>query len=496
MLEKIDLDKKMGKKEFEEKYKELTYQLGELQRKYRESRIPLIILFEGLDSRGKSLIINNLIQSLDPRGFKFFYIQEPTEEERNRPFLWRFWNKTPSKGFISIMDKSWYKEIVLKRVNEHLENGVSYPEIKAFERQLARDGNVLVKFFIHTSEKNLENRIDELKKENNFPQILKENLKEKMEKYDAYIDAFEEMLESTDSDYAPWAFIEGDNIRFATIKVFMLLINIMESRLAENRNIMIVDEGMQMFDTKIAELNSSILDKVDLTLDLDKYEYEKELAQCQEKISSLAYNLYNSGIPTVILLEGWDAAGKGGLIKRITSAFDPRFYNVIPVGKPNDWEMSHHYLWRFWNEFPKKGNIHIFDRSWYGRVLVERVENLASQEEWKRAYKEINEMERSLVNFGTVVIKFWLHIDQEEQLNRFQEREETDYKQWKITDEDWRNREKWEEYKVAVDEMLYRTSTSYAPWNIIEFNSKRYGRIKAMKKIIEAFEKKIQTGSK
>lgn len=491
MLEKIDLDKKMGKKEFEERYEELTYRLGELQRKYKECRIPLIIIFEGLDARGKSQIINNLLQSLDPRGFKFFYIQEPTESEKSKPFLWRFWTKTPPRGLMSIMDKSWYKEIVLKRVEEKGSNGISYPEIKSFEKQLVQDGNVLVKFFIHTSKNKLEDRIKDLKKEENFPQILKENLKEKSEKYDDYIGAFEDMLESTDSDYAPWAFIEGNDIEFATIKVFMLLINIMESKLSDHNSSQGIQDGIKMFDPKISELNSSILDKVDLTQDIEKDEYGKELDKCKEQLSSLAYDLYNKKIPAVIVLEGWDAAGKGGLIRRVTSAFDPRFYNVIPIGKPNDWELSHHYLWRFWNEFPEKGNIHIFDRSWYGRVLVERVEGLASVEEWKRAYKEINEMEKSFVNSGAILIKFWLHIDQEEQHKRFKAREETEFKQWKITEEDWRNREKWNEYKVAVDEMLYRTSTSYAPWNIIEFNSKKYGRIKAMKKIIEAFEKRL-----
>jgi len=392
---------------------------------------------------------------------------------------------------MSIMDKSWYKETILKRAKKNEENGVSYPEIKAFERQLAKDGNVLVRFFIHTSEKNIDKRIDDLKKEENFPQALQENLKEKLDNYDKYIDAFEEMLESTDSDYAPWAFIEGDDINFATIKVFMLLINIMENRLLENKNLNSADDGMHMFDSEIADLNSSILDKVDLSKDMDKDDYEKELEKCKEKLSFLSYELVNKGIPAVIVLEGWDAAGKGGLIRRVTSAFDPRFYNVIPIGKPNDWEKSHHYLWRFWNEFPSKGNVHIFDRSWYGRVLVERVENLATKEEWRRAYKEINEMEKSIVNFGGIVLKFWLHIDKEEQLNRFEAREDKEHKKWKITEEDWRNREKWDDYKVAVDEMLYRTSTSYAPWDIIEFNSKKFGRIKAMKKIIEAFEEKI-----
>ena len=501
MLEKIDLDKKMGQKEFNEKLTPLSYRLAELQRECKEKGIPVVILFEGLDSVGKSLVINNLIQSLDPREFKFFYIQEPTEEEKGKPFLWRFWNKTPPRGLMSILDKSWYKEIVMKRVNQ--KNGVSdvdYPEIKSFERQLSRDGNVLVKFFIHSSAKNIKKRIEELNKDDHFPLIFRENLEEKLKHYEAYIKAFEEMLESTDSEYAPWAFVEGDNIHFATIKVFKLLIHILETKLREKDKecgpeISPLD-GVNLFNDEISELNSSILDKVDLTLGLDKGDYETRLGECQKKLRNLSYQLFNLGIPTVVVLEGWDAAGKGGLIRRTTSALDPRFYNVIPIAKPNDWEKSHHYLWRFWNQLPGKGNIHIFDRSWYGRVLVERVEGFATEAEWKRAYKEINEMEKSLANYGTVILKFWLHFDKEEQLRRFEDRQNTDYKKWKLTEEDWRNREKWEKYKVAVDEMLYRTSTSYAPWDIIEFTSKRYGRIKAMEKIIAAFEKRIEAAKK
>jgi polyphosphate kinase 2 (PPK2 family) len=170
---------------------------------------------------------------------------------------------------------------------------------------------------------------------------------------------------------------------------------------------------------------------------------------------------------------------------------DPRGYEVIPIAAPNDIEKAHHYLWRFWQEFPKAGHIAIFDRSWYGRVLVERVEGFCSEQEWRRAYREINEMEEHMVNFGAVLVKFWLHIDQEEQLRRFEARQQTSHKQWKITDEDWRNREKWDSYKEAVDEMLFRTSTMYAPWTIVEANSKYYARLKALKTVIDAVEKRL-----
>jgi len=205
----------------------------------------------------------------------------------------------------------------------------------------------------------------------------------------------------------------------------------------------------------------------------------------------LEHEVYKKRLSVIMVYEGWDAAGKGGNIKRLLKMMDPRGYEVIPIAAPNDIEKAHHYLWRFWKAIPKAGHIAIFDRSWYGRVMVERVEGFCIEEEWKKAYREINEMEEQLVNFGTVLIKFWLQVDRAEQLKRFKERQQNPHKQWKITDEDWRNRKKWIQYKTAVDEMLLRTSTSYAPWTIIESNSKLYARIKVLKTVIEEIEKKL-----
>jgi polyphosphate kinase 2 (PPK2 family) len=205
----------------------------------------------------------------------------------------------------------------------------------------------------------------------------------------------------------------------------------------------------------------------------------------------LEHEIYVRRVPVVIAYEGWDAAGKGGNIRRLTQNLDPRGYEVVPVAAPNDIEKAHHYLWRFWLQMPKAGHITIFDRSWYGRVLVERVEGFCTEAQWRRAYREINGMEQHLAHFGAIVLKFWLHIDPDEQLRRFREREGMLHKQWKMTDEDWRNREKLDQYRGAVEEMLYRTSTPYAPWTIVESNCKRHARVKVLETVCKAIRKHI-----
>ena len=225
------------------------------------------------------------------------------------------------------------------------------------------------------------------------------------------------------------------------------------------------------------------LESADLTKRLDKEEYQKQLEECRDKLQELHNEVYRKKIPVTIAYEGWDAAGKGGNIKRLTSALDPRGYEVHPIASPTPDVINRQYLWRFWRRLPKTGHIAIFDRTWYGRVMVERIEGLCTEEEWKRAYDEINEFERELTDSGMVVIKFWVHIDKDTQLERFRDRENTPEKKWKITPEDWRNREKWDIYEKAVNEMLLKTNTQNAPWYILESNDKRYARIKAMKRL-------------
>ncbi|MBP7654598.1 phosphate--AMP phosphotransferase, partial [Candidatus Dependentiae bacterium] len=278
------------------------------------------------------------------------------------------------------------------------------------------------------------------------------------------------------------------------VKIFKNLINTLENKIA------IVKAAKSLKPVKetkakqldIKGMDSSILDKVNLSVKLSREEYKKNLDEYQTRIREIEHEIYIRRIPVIIMFEGWDAAGKGGAIRRLTQNMDPRGYEVIPVAAPNDVEKAHHYLWRFWNAMPKAGHICMFDRTWYGRVLVERVEGFCAIEDWKRAYKEINEVEEHLTNFGAVVVKFWLHIDKNEQMRRFEERQKLEHKKWKITEEDWRNREKWDAYKSAVDEMLFRTSTVNAPWTIVEANDKFYARTKILKTVINAVEKKLK----
>ena len=241
-----------------------------------------------------------------------------------------------------------------------------------------------------------------------------------------------------------------------------------------------------------ADWNESVLKRTDLSKKLDRKEYDRRLSELQKKLRLLHGELYARRIPVVLAFEGWDAGGKGGAIKRLTRALDPRGYTVNPTSSPNDIERAHHYLWRFWTKMPKDGHIAIFDRTWYGRVMVERIEGFCTTQDWQRAYREMNQMESQLVHHGAVVLKFWLHIDKEEQAKRFKDRQENPEKSWKITDEDWRNREKWDLYEKAVDEMIIKTFTSDAPWIIVEGNDKYYARIKVFETVVDALEKRMK----
>lgn len=299
------------------------------------------------------------------------------------------------------------------------------------------------------------------------------------------------MLENTDTEYAPWTIIEATDKDYAAMKILTTVADRLAYALERNSGK--VKEAKKKQNQIPAErFQNGVLSGIDLSKNLTKAQYKKELDKLQKRLSELHNELYRLRIPVVLGFEGWDAGGKGGAIKRLTSHLDPRGYQVNPTASPNDIEKVHHYLWRFWNNMPKAGHVAIFDRTWYGRVMVERIEGFCTEAEWKRAYQEINEMESHMANFGAVVLKFWLHIDKDEQERRFKERMENPAKQWKITDEDWRNREKWDLYEQAVDEMLVRTSTTYAPWIVVEGNSKYYARVKVLKTVVEVLEDKIK----
>ncbi len=494
MLEKLDLSKKIPKPEYKQAMDSLEIQAGELQRQALQAGIPTIITFEGWDAAGKGTMINRLALALDSRGFVVLPINPPNEEERLRPFLWRFWTKLPSKGRITILDRSWCGRVLEDRINRTVKKSVwtkAYDEILSFERQLSSDGYLIIKFFLHIEKKVQKKRFREL--ESNPAtrwRVTKTDWKHHSQ-YQDYLEAYEDLLTKTHTEHAPWTIVESHDRRYATLKVFETVVRELKQKLRAQSD---APESMP----KAAELESppattpvSILDKVDLSDALSRKSYDRRLRPLQNRMRELEHEIYRRRIPVVIVFQGWDAAGKGGNIRRLVQRLDPRGYEVVSIGAPNEIEKQHHYLWRFWKKFPKAGHFVIFDRSWYGRVLVERIEGFCTEEEWRRAYFEINEMEEQWANFGTVIIKFWMHISSQEQLNRFKARQEVTHKQWKITEEDWRNREKWETYKIAVDEMLYRTSTAHAPWTIVASNDKLFARVKALKTVVETLEKHL-----
>lgn len=496
MLEQIDLTKKMTKEVYQECMDSMEAELAVLQRECKALGIPVIVVFEGMDASGKGVQINKLIHPLDPRGFEVFAIKEETEEEQMHPFLWRFWTKTPERGRIAIFDTSWYRKVSTERFEQKIakeELAYAYQEISTFERALADDGNVLIKFFLHISQKEQKKRFEKMLNSKETAWKVSKQDEKRNKEYDRYKEICEEMLERTETEYAPWMIIEAEDRRFATVKIFAEVIRRLKEQICkvkEQKSQAPLKAENQQADWK--RMESSVLSKADLTLAYTEKEYKAKLKALQDKLELLHSELYRRRIPVVLGFEGWDAGGKGGAIKRLTDAMDPRGYLVSPTAAPSAVEKSHHYLWRFWKAMPKAGHVTIFDRTWYGRVMVERIEGFCTKEEWQRAYREINDMEAHLAHSGAIVLKFWMQIDKDEQERRFKERMENPLKQWKITDEDWRNREKWDLYEEAVNEMIIRTSTSYAPWIIVEGNNKYYARVKVLETVVNAIEERLK----
>lgn len=497
MLEKLDLTKRLGKAEYKKKMKKLEPKLGRLQRECRELGIPVMIAFEGYGASGKGVQIGELIRALDPRGFEVYAVKNETEEEKMYPFMWRFWTKLPADGRIGIYDSSWYRRVLIDRFDKKVKkSGLSdaYRSICSFEEQLTAGGMVMIKIFLAIDKKEQKKRFERLLASAETAWRVSEGDLKRHKNFDKYEKLNEEMLTRTDTDYAPWNIVEAVDRRFAAVKVYEIVIQILEEKLREakkQRKAPQEAEHMPSLSAQNDRLKESILSKTDLSRSYTKEEYKKKLGRLQKKMEKLHGELYRRRIPVVLGFEGWDAGGKGGAIKRLTERMDPRGYVVHPTAAPNDMEKAHHYLWRFWADMPKAGHVTIFDRTWYGRVMVERIEGFCTKQEWQRAYKEMNDMEKDLTDAGAIVLKFWMQIDKQEQARRFQARQENPEKQWKITDEDWRNLEKWDQYEEAVDEMLIRTSTPNAPWIVVEGNNKYYARIKVLETVVKAIEERL-----
>ncbi len=482
MFETAELGRKVARADFREQSAVLRTKLLKVQQELRRERhFQVIIVFGGVDGAGKSETANTLNDWMDPRGISTHAFGSPTEDERERPEYWRYWRTLPPKGDVAIYLSAWYSRPLSDRVYGR-SNLADYDRdlnrIATFEKGLVDDGTLILKFWMHLGKRAQKKRLDALAKDPLTRWRVTEHEKENWRMYDQFEVASDRLIHKTNTDGAAWCLVEGEDHNYRTLTVARVVCEALQAKLNAVRPTQ-RRPAVRSVSTGIGTVN--VLNHLDMDQKLAKKDYKVQLEKYQGRLNQLTLEARRSRLSTIFVFEGADAAGKGGAIRRLVSALDAYQYKVIPIAAPSDEEKARHYLWRFWRHLPRAGRVTLFDRSWYGRVLVERVEGFATESEWKRAYAEIDDFEEQLVEGGAVLIKFWIHITKDEQLRRFKSRENTPYKRWKITDEDWRNREKWDQYEEAVDEMVSRTSTGVAPWTLVEGNDKRFARIKVLR---------------
>ena len=490
MLKNVIFPEKPGEEELKARLKTAREKLAGQQTLIKEHKLPVLVLVEGWGTAGKGSVIGQMIRNIDPRFFKVAPMDQPTEEERRKPFLCRYFTKIPEAGKFMFLDSGWMDEVTRNRVHGEMDQKTyeqRIDSIRRFERQLTDNGYLVMKLFCHISEKEQKKRIEDLVEDIDTRWRVSENDRWQNKHYEKCLEVFDRYMEDTNNPSAPWYVIDAKSKKWAELQALETLTQGIEIAL-QNQSLAVPLLQNVFPLEKVPKLSEIPLENKSLSDE----EYKEELSKLQNHLKELHNRLYRKKVPVVIVYEGWDAAGKGGNIKRITEALDPRGFEVQPIASPEPHEKARHYLWRFWMRLPKTGHITIFDRSWYGRVMVERLEGFCSENDWKRAYNEMNEFEKELHDWGAVIIKFWVQIDKDTQLARFTDRQNTPEKQWKITDEDWRNREKWDQYEVAVNEMIQKTSTTFAPWHILESVDKKYARIKALKIVIEELEKVLK----
>jgi AMP-polyphosphate phosphotransferase len=489
MFEAAEVGRKMSKEAYKAQVPALRGALLDVQQRLRAAPFPVLVVFAGVDGAGKGETVNLLNAWMDPRGIVTRAFGEPSSEERERPEQWRFWRELPPRGRIGLFLSAWYSRPVVDRAYRRIsrvELEHQLRAIAAFEQMLVDDGALILKFWMHLGKKAQRQRLEALER-NRLTRWRVTKLQWKHWKmYARFIDAAEQVIRDTSTAAAPWAIIEGRDEQYRSVAVAEALRDATRRRLEE----IAARPSAPRAKTRAKPLARSfaaptVLSRLDMSTRLDKAAFERQLLAYQGELNRLQRRATRAAVSTVMVFEGWDAAGKGGAIRRVTAALDARDYQVIPIAAPTDEERAHHYLWRFWRHLPRAGRVTIFDRSWYGRVLVERVEALATPAEWSRAYAEINQFEDQLIDHGIVLLKFWLHVTKEEQRRRFKAREESAVKRWKITGEDWRNRAKWDAYEHAVGEMVERTSTRDAPWALVPANDKYYARLMVLRTVCQ-----------
>lgn len=464
--------------------------LYELQLKIKEAKLPVLVLLEGWSAAGKGSVIGRLIKNIDPRFFRVAAMARPTEEDLRRPFLYRFMKDIPGAGSFAFYDGGWIEQTTTEFLRGQLyeqDYAARLESIQRFERQLTDNGYLVMKFFLHIDREEQQRRLEALRADKDTAWRATDFDLWQNTHYKKCRKVFDHALAMTNTPAAPWYILDASDPKWTELQALETLVQGIHVALQNQA------KSVPLLPNTFPLVTMPLLSQVTLEgKTLEEEDYRRQLKALQKQLGELHNRLYRRRVPVVIAYEGWDAAGKGGNIKRLTEALDPRGYEVHPIASPEPYAKARHYLWRFWTRLPKDGHIAIFDRTWYGRVMVERLEGFCSENDWQRAYNEINEFERELTDWGAVVIKFWVQIDKQTQLLRFNERQNDPAKQWKITEEDWRNREKWDAYETAVNEMLQKTSTANAPWHILESVDKKYARIKALQITADALEKALR----
>ncbi len=492
MLESAEIGHRIAKKDYLREEPKLRDALLNAQWDLSQSgRGPVLLVISGVEAGGRGETANKLTEWMDPRHIRVVAFGPRAGDEAVRPRAWRYWRALPPKGKVGIFMNAWYNEMLAAHIRGESDPGAlptRMAAVRRHERMLTDEGVVLLKFWIHLSKADQRKRLEEIDRNPRKTWRVTRADWANFRLYSKSHDLWERVLRETSSGAAPWCVVEGSDERYRNLTVGRILLDAMQRTLAAKP---------QAPAHAITPTAPSVIDNVKLIRDLDlskslsAQQYDRALEKNQGRLAKLTRHRRFARRSLILVFEGADAAGKGGAIRRVTAALDARQYVTVPIAAPTDEERAHPYLWRFWRQLPPEGGIAIFDRSWYGRVLVERVEGLCSVSDWMRAYDEINQFEEQLTDGGAVVVKFWLQISAAEQLRRFREREKTSFKRFKITPEDWRNRKQWTAYETAVCDMVDRTSTEIAPWTLVEANDKNYARVKILTTIVKRLEAAI-----
>lgn len=490
MFDNAEIAHEVDKATYKKKEPVLRQQLLDAQYDLlHQARFPVLILIGGVEGAGKGETVNLLHEWMDPRHLRTVSFANPSDEELERPYMWRFWQKLPPKGKVGIFFGAWHTQPIVDRVNGKIswaQLDARVAEVKRFEKMLTDEGVLLVKLWFHLTRKQQKKRLESLEADKDTRWRVGPDEWARFKKYDKYSKVSEHFVRATSTGAAPWYVVNGADPRYRALTVGETLRAAMRDRLDEKTP---SKPGGNPPPLLPSVDGRNVLRALKLDRQLTEKKYEKDLEKLQGRLNLLSRDPRFKKLAVVAVFEGNDAAGKGGAVRRVFQAVDARYISSVPVAAPTEEERAQPYLWRFWRHLPRKGRFLIFDRSWYGRVLVERVEGFADEPAWMRAYQEINDFEADMANNHTVLVKYWLAISKDEQFRRFKEREKTPYKKFKITDEDWRNRKKWDVYERAVCDMVDRTSTDYAPWTLVEANSKYFARLKVLETMCEAVEK-------